>query len=233
MPATTRLALPYPAGTDPADVPADLQDLAEALDGAALDDQGLLSARPVSTPGSPGIRGRYFWATDQAILYRDHGTGWTTIYDALIGRRTRVALSAPQTVTSTNEVPFNRADEEGLGAAEAGAGSKSRIRVPVAGLYLVEAQLFVGDNATAVVRQDMNVVGGTLSVLRTARRWTGAANQAGYLQVAFTRQLPANELVHVEIWGSQAAVGIIGDAASYLASSLALTKVGPSGTLDP
>lgn len=77
MPETARLALPYPAGTDPADVPADLGALATALDSVAIDDQGLFADRPVSTPGTPGIRGRFYWATDQGILYRDHGTGWT------------------------------------------------------------------------------------------------------------------------------------------------------------
>lgn len=36
MPATTRYALPYPAPADPADVPADMQELADAVDAALL-----------------------------------------------------------------------------------------------------------------------------------------------------------------------------------------------------
>jgi hypothetical protein len=45
----------------------------------ATDDQGALASRPVSTVGTPGKAGRYYWATDDLALYRDHGTGWTKI----------------------------------------------------------------------------------------------------------------------------------------------------------
>src|SRR5215472_12088222 len=76
---TPRLQLPYPALTDVADGPAAFQALAQALDKAAIDDQGAFSARPASTPGSPGIKGRYYWATDQTILYRDNGLGWDQV----------------------------------------------------------------------------------------------------------------------------------------------------------
>jgi hypothetical protein len=40
---------------------------------------GLLSARPVSTVGTPGIAGRSFFATDTQVLYRDIGTGWLPV----------------------------------------------------------------------------------------------------------------------------------------------------------
>ena len=76
---TPRLSLPYPALTDVADGPAAFSALALALDKAAIDDQGAFSSRPVSTPGTPGIKGRYYWATDQDILYRDNGTGWDQV----------------------------------------------------------------------------------------------------------------------------------------------------------
>jgi hypothetical protein len=52
---------------------------------AAIDGSGPLSARPVSTTVSPGIRGRYYFATDDTTisaggsLYRDTGTSWVLI----------------------------------------------------------------------------------------------------------------------------------------------------------
>jgi hypothetical protein len=54
--------------------------LALDLDDVAKDDQGVLANRPVSTGGSPGKFGRYYWATDTLELYRDFGTGWTKVY---------------------------------------------------------------------------------------------------------------------------------------------------------
>jgi hypothetical protein len=116
---TTRLRLPYPALTDTADGPAAFQALAVALDIAAIDDQGAFSARPVSSPAQPGIKGRYYWATDQAILYRDNGTG----YDP-------VTISAP--VDGDSDVPSLRT--MGAGSHQACAGDDPRLsdqRVPL------------------------------------------------------------------------------------------------------
>jgi microcystin-dependent protein len=80
MPTTARLKLPYPLESDPADVPVDIQRLAQALDAGtgvasvAVDLQGLLNALP-----APGVVGRYYWATDQGSLYRDDGASWRII----------------------------------------------------------------------------------------------------------------------------------------------------------
>lgn len=80
---TSRLKLPLPAETDPADVPADLLKLATALDsggsgalgaGAAIDSQGVFSSRPAAATA-----GRYFYATDTGVLYRDTGTAWVAL----------------------------------------------------------------------------------------------------------------------------------------------------------
>lgn len=79
MATTPRWGLRYPLGTDTPDVPLWMQNLATDLDDVAKDDQGLLANRPVSTVGTPGKRGRYYWATDELALYRDHGTGWAQI----------------------------------------------------------------------------------------------------------------------------------------------------------
>lgn len=80
MPTSARLAIPTPVAADPVNIPTHLLNMATVLDAkTAIDDQGVFTSRPVSTPGSPGIRGRYYYATDTAILYRDHGTGWIQI----------------------------------------------------------------------------------------------------------------------------------------------------------
>jgi hypothetical protein len=79
MPTTPRWTLRYPALSSTPDVPLDIHNLASDLDGVAMDDQGLLSARPVSTVGTPGKKGRYYKATDTGQLFRDNGTGWDAI----------------------------------------------------------------------------------------------------------------------------------------------------------
>jgi hypothetical protein len=78
--ATTKYQLPFPLPSDNNDVPADMQALANAIDGIIAGfSSGTLANRPVSTAGSPGIQDRYFYATDNGLLYRDTGTSWVTI----------------------------------------------------------------------------------------------------------------------------------------------------------
>lgn len=76
---TPRWANPYPQNGDVPSIPAHIQALAVALDDVAKDDQGVLASRPTSTPGTPGKRGRYYYATDTSQLFRDNGTGWDEI----------------------------------------------------------------------------------------------------------------------------------------------------------
>ena len=79
MKATSRWNLPYPELTDPADVPAAMKALAEPLDQVAMDDQGTLASRPVSTAVNPGKKGRYYYATDTGVIYRDTATEWVAV----------------------------------------------------------------------------------------------------------------------------------------------------------
>lgn len=78
---TAIYSLPYPEGTDfIEDGPAKIQELAEAVDPLLTPfTQGALASRPVSSPGTPGIAGRNYRATDGANagrVFRDYGTGW-------------------------------------------------------------------------------------------------------------------------------------------------------------
>lgn len=79
MPAnTTRLSLPYPLGSEAADLgAADFQALAAALDAIiAPTSSGPYGSRPTSTTGTPGIVDRRYYATDIGLTFRDTGTSW-------------------------------------------------------------------------------------------------------------------------------------------------------------
>lgn len=67
---------------------------------AAQDRQGLLSARPAA-----GVRGLYYFATDNNVLYRDTGTSWVAIndYNGLINKPALLQLGS----TSTTAAPGN------------------------------------------------------------------------------------------------------------------------------
>jgi len=74
VPATPRLKLHYPQGTDPADVPADNGLLANGIDKAAIYDQGALSGRP-----APSLAGFIWLDPSTGLLYLDTGSAWVTI----------------------------------------------------------------------------------------------------------------------------------------------------------
>lgn len=62
------------------DIDAGFAALADDIDARiAIDDQGPIATRPVSTPVNPGIKGRYFYASDTDQLFRDFGTGWKLV----------------------------------------------------------------------------------------------------------------------------------------------------------
>lgn len=106
MPNTPNNNLPFPISSDPDNVPADVQALAESLDNTAYIYSGTIAQRPVSTVGEPGKRGRFWWATDISVLSFDFGTSWIDIYPtgaAKAGSITRAMLAAdaktPETFT--------------------------------------------------------------------------------------------------------------------------------------
>lgn len=78
---TSRLKLPRPTGTDTFDVAADLRGIVDKLDQAVTYDEGLATARPASTSGTPGIKGRQFRRTDAGHLLLDFdlGTSWAEL----------------------------------------------------------------------------------------------------------------------------------------------------------
>jgi hypothetical protein len=121
MSLTTRLKLPYPEltdGPDGADVPYWMKALAVSLDTAALDDQGILANRPVSSAPSPGVKGRYYMVkgdstpANNGILWRDNGLGWDmishvgsgTIVDTRANRPAATDLPAGARYFATDQV---------------------------------------------------------------------------------------------------------------------------------
>src|ERR1035437_6664444 len=73
--STTKYGFPYPLELDTPDIPTGWQTLAQAIENIiATDSQNTLVNRPPA-----GKSGRYFWATDTTMLYRDNGTTWLTI----------------------------------------------------------------------------------------------------------------------------------------------------------
>lgn len=66
------------------DIDAGFSALADDVDALLTPySSGLLSARPVSTVGTPGKAGRRYFATDTSLEYIDLGTSWTVAVDGL------------------------------------------------------------------------------------------------------------------------------------------------------
>lgn len=174
MPTTPRWALRYPAGSDPADVPTSMQNLAEDLDGVAFDDQGALASRPTSTPGSPGKRGRYYFAIDEGVLYRDTGTSW-------VGINAAGAADGPAATPTLRSL--------GTGALQAAAGNDARLsdqRVPIDGS--------VTPQKIAAALKPSGGAGGTTEALRalgTAAGMAAAGSHASQHGPAGADPLPA------------------------------------------
>lgn len=94
---------------------------------ATLTGSGLLADRPTSTPGSPGITGRKYYATDTGVEYRDTGTSW-------------IALGV-ELVTTLPASPFNGQIVDYLADATNGVVWRLRYRAASASPYKWE---FVG-----------------------------------------------------------------------------------------
>lgn len=83
---STRRNIPYPNPdrSDAPDIPAHIKNLVDALELDVFFTSGNLSARPISTPGNPGIPGRIYVGLDQTphTYDFDYGTGWDSLSGA-------------------------------------------------------------------------------------------------------------------------------------------------------
>lgn len=75
---TTKYQLPTMVGADLArDIDTAVTSLATTVDSKMVGySSGTFALRPVSTPGSPGVAGRRYRATDTGQEFIDTGTGW-------------------------------------------------------------------------------------------------------------------------------------------------------------
>ena len=194
MATTARWALRYPVGADAADVPLWMNRLALDLDDVAKDDQGTLAARPVSTGGSPGKRGRYYKSTDDNRMWRDHGTGWDEIPmvpvdpDDFDGPTVAEKLGLSQTGLVHSGKSIIAAAETRANAAYGLLGTPDRVQnvvLPTDGVIQViyhatwketgadtgsaRAAIFVGANQLKVGRKD------SAPVTQAAAGWSNGA----------------------------------------------------------
>jgi len=98
-----------------------MQAIANALDNAAIDlAEGTLAARPAAS-----IRGRWYYATDVGILYRDSGSTWRAVS---VGADAITAVEiAPATITNAEISASAAIAESKLNlASDAAAGTASR-----------------------------------------------------------------------------------------------------------
>lgn len=143
MPITSRLKLPWPAGTARALVPDDIRKLAEALDGVAPIRVGLTGARPPA-----GTAGALYRATDTGVTWIDDGTDWRQLSGphgathawngpdpAPPVPRLIVERSATLTVAAgaTTPVPFQVAPTDPLGMWTGSA--PARVTFPASGVW--------------------------------------------------------------------------------------------------
>jgi len=111
---TTRLNLPRPAGTEPADGPDAFNDLTDVLDPIIPPfAMGAIGVRPAPTKG-----GSLYYATDEGLLYFATGAAW-------------IILNAPQSVDwKTGDMKFTGRDDLEAGWLWARGQAESRSSYP-------------------------------------------------------------------------------------------------------
>lgn len=141
---TTRLALPYPQPTDPNNVPADIQRLANALDTAATAwSTGLDANRPTSTTATAG---RVYYATDTTKAYFDVGGSWVTLNSAVTSVTTKgdVLIASGNAAMARLPVGANGQALVANSAATNGVDWESQLGMPLSLAGAVAATRYVG-----------------------------------------------------------------------------------------
>jgi hypothetical protein len=146
MATTSRLALRYPVLADSPDVPRDIGNLAADLDPkTVIFSQGTLASRPAAA-----ITGRFYYATDNGLLYYDTGSAWVAINPA-------GTVDGPAGTGTLRTL--------GSGALQAAPGNDARLsdqRVPTNGsvdISKVAASLIPSSGAGAAV-EALRAIGG-------------------------------------------------------------------------
>lgn len=166
MATTSRWDLPYPVGSDAADVPLWMQDLAVALDDVAMDDQGVAASRP-----DPDI-GQWYKSTDTGALERGNGTTFDQVPIVGAGQvgATSLASNAVTTakITDANVTTAKIADEAVTGA---------KVADDIVGSYRTLHE------AAGMLDSSNNVGAGVYLFIPTVLRLAGAATGSGFAHI--------------------------------------------------
>lgn len=144
---TARMGLAAHAGADLANTIDDTsQALVTAIDSkTAIYAQGTLAVRPVSTPGSPGIQGRFYFATDEAKLYYDAGTSWTEMVPAGTVTLAKLAAAVQEAVFSPGDLKHTLRSAASSGWILA-QGQQNLSKAGLPGLWAVaQAEIALGN----------------------------------------------------------------------------------------
>lgn len=244
MPATVgKWALRVPEDADNPDIPQDFLNLATDLSNVAMDDQGTLAARPVSTVGAPSLKpGRYWYVTgdgdasQNGRLWRDTGAGWVEV-----GMNRRPVLTAlPGSPTDKDEILFQTA---AMVTAEVGpwhlrydstlSGSKWAVVSASAWVARVATQESTGGNTTNY--SNLTTVGPTVTAPASGEYLV--ANEAtmsgtGTDQSFSVGATPADIADRIAGTGSLARSGIAKTIVSGEAVTAKVRSIGGSGTFE-
>src|SRR4029453_11072123 len=193
MPTTPVLQLPYPAETDPADVPADLGELAVAIEAVRGQPNGLASldaggkmpssqapVAPLVTPlPAPSYDGQEVTLVDNVAL---PGYTWRLRWNATDGRWAFVGGTALRAVVAASETTST------IGAYVNLATSGPLLTVPRAGDYAVRFGCTMIDSAAgSQIVMGLDTGNFAAPALVEARGHISAAN---YHLTLFTKALP-------------------------------------------
>lgn len=233
--STARGAFPYPASTDPDDVPGYMQQLADRM--AAV---GALYSHESPRPAA-GIPGRlHRHPVTEAISY-DTGTAWEILvkettanaaYAPKVTKGARVFLSAATTLipnATWTAVGFVNESRD-TDAFHDNATNTSRLTVPagLGGQYSIEAMVEFAVNATGFRIARITVNGVLANRLGEHSSAAVSGNETTLNPVVGAVTLAAGDYVEVMVYQtSGGALAITGQASGY-ATHLALHRLGDS-----
>lgn len=184
MPATSRWALRYPAAADNAAPHTDLQNLATDCDNFGQDSQGVFASRPISTPGSPGKSGRYYYATDRKILMRDFGTGWSVVQRFKLWNPGFVVTNSALATIATLTIPANtliNADQIAIKARGewSGINGNKQMQLQIAGTNVINYTAAGANTNGWYINSDCMIDTASLRVVTRGDVFTDAAGSSG------------------------------------------------------
>jgi hypothetical protein len=210
--ATVRGQFPYPTATDPDDVPADLQALADRLEVVgALFVQGTAAAR-----GAANTQGRFYLATDTGVVSYDTGTAWIDLLSTAAGNQAYVAKAdqllrsqvqrgaAVQSLAAATETTVSWESVANGDASFFDAATPGRMTVPAGqgGLYLITAAIpFATVTTAGTIRAHIKL---NAALALVPKAVSVAANDLPILSLSIPWRLAAGDFVQVLVYSSNA-----------------------------